>query len=56
MCCHRTRVHVQVVPREHCGIDICPIAFEVRGVVAVDVRTGVDVTFERSVLLMPWEV
>lgn len=52
MCCHRIRVHVRVVPQEHCGIDICLIAFEVRGVVVVGVRTGVDVTFERSVSLI----
>lgn len=52
MCCHHIRVHVQVVPREHCGIDIFPTAVEVRGVVVVGVKTGVDVTLGRSVLLM----
>jgi hypothetical protein len=52
MCCHRIRVHVRVVPLEHCGIDICLIAFEVRDVVVVGVRTCVDVTLKRSVLLI----
>jgi hypothetical protein len=52
MCCHRIRVHVRVVPREHCGIDICLIVFEVRDVVVVGVKTGVDVTFKESVLFM----
>jgi hypothetical protein len=52
MCCHHIRVHVQVVPQEHCGIDIRPIAVEVRGVVVVGVKTGVDVTLGRSVLIM----
>jgi hypothetical protein len=52
MCCHHIRVHVRVVPREHCGIDIRLTAVEVRGVVVVGAKTGENVTLGRSVLLM----
>ena len=48
MCCRRIRVHVQVVLREHCDIDKFLIAFEVLDVVVAGVRTGGDVTFQRS--------
>ena len=48
MCCRRTRVHVLATLQEHCGIGICLIAFEVRDVVVVAARSGVDVTPERS--------
>jgi hypothetical protein len=50
MCCHRTQVRVRVVLREHCGIDICLIVFEVRDVVVAVARTGVDVACGRLAL------
>jgi len=52
MCCHRTRVHVQVVPQEHCDIDRRQIIVEVRDVVVAGVRTGVNVASERLASFM----
>jgi len=52
MCCHRTRDHVRVVPREHYDIDRRQIVVEVRDVAVAGVRTGVNVASGRSASFM----
>jgi phosphoribosylaminoimidazole (AIR) synthetase len=52
MCCRRTRVRVRVVLREHYGIGIRLIVFEVRDVVVAGARTCLDVTCGRLASFM----